>query len=48
MFKLKPRPGPEYHLVFSKTIRLRNGRVLVAEHYGLRAFAFWVKSRRTS
>lgn len=37
-------PGPGYRLVFSKTIRLRNGRVLFAEAYGLKAFAFWVRN----
>ena len=46
MFKQKPRPGPDYELVFSRTIRLRNGRVLVAKHYGLKCFAFWVRRKK--
>jgi hypothetical protein len=40
-----PSPGDGWHLVFTKTIRLRNGRVLYAEHYGLKCFAFWAKSK---
>ncbi len=45
MFKTKKKPpGDGWRLVFSRTIRLKNGRILRAEHYGRRAFAFWVKS----
>ena len=44
MGKVRPCPGPGYVLRFSKTIRLRNGRVLVAAACGLKAFAFWVKA----
>jgi hypothetical protein len=40
-----PSPGADYRLVFSKTIRLKNGRILRAESYGLKAFAFWTRSR---
>ena len=40
---IPPCPGPGYELIFSKTIRLRNGRILRAADYGLKAFAFWVK-----
>jgi len=39
----KPSPGPGYRLVFTRRIRLKNGRILRAESYGLKAFAFWVK-----
>lgn len=28
--------------IYSKTIRLRNGRVLIAENYGLTAFKFYI------
>ena len=42
-WKGRPSPGDGWELVYSKTIRLRNGRVLRSEHYGLKAFAFWVK-----
>ena len=28
--------------IFTKTIRLRNGRVLVAENYGLQAFRIYI------
>lgn len=42
----KRRPTSEHRLVFARRIRLRNGRVLLAEHYGLRAFAFWAKPRK--
>ncbi len=39
------RPAPAgMRWVFSKTIRLKNGRVLHAAHYGLAAFAFLVKA----
>jgi hypothetical protein len=41
--RIRPCPGPGYRLVFTRTIRLRNGRVLYAHHYGIEAFAFWVK-----
>jgi hypothetical protein len=41
--KTPPCPGPGYRLVFSRTIRLRTGKVLIAANYGLKAFAFWVK-----
>jgi len=41
-----PCPGPGYELVFCKTIRLKNGRVLHAESYGRKAWAFWVKAKR--
>ena len=30
--------------VYSATIRLKNGRVLVAAHYGLKAFVFYPKN----
>lgn len=39
-------PGPGYELVFTRTIRLKNGRVLHAESYGLKCFCFWAKARR--
>lgn len=42
-WKGRERPGDGYELRFSRTIRLRSGRVLVAQHYGLKAFAFWVR-----
>ena len=45
IFRNRPCPGPGYELVFTRTIRLRNGRILVAERYGLKAFAIWVKVR---
>ena len=47
MKKWQPKacPGPEYELVHSRTIRLKNGRVLRAENYGLTAFCFWAKKR---
>jgi len=35
------RPG--YHLIFRPVIRLRNGRVLYAQSYGLAAFPIWVR-----
>ena len=38
------RPRPGYKLVFTRTIRLKNGRVLIADHYGLKAFRIWVKA----
>lgn len=28
--------------IFTRTIRLKNGRILVAEHYGKKAFRFQV------
>jgi len=42
--KIPPSPGPGYRLVFSRTIRLKTGKVLIAANYGLKAFAFWVKA----
>lgn len=44
-FKKRPQrpPGDGWRQVFSKTIRLKNGRILKAEDYGLTAFCFWVK-----
>jgi hypothetical protein len=38
-------PGDGYHLVHTRTIRLRSGRVLRAQTYGLRCFTFWAKDR---
>ncbi|MGD9693508.1 MAG: hypothetical protein AB7G17_08205 [Phycisphaerales bacterium] len=40
------KPGPEYELVYAAFVRLRNGRVLYARDYGLKAFVFWAKPRR--
>ena len=40
-----PPPGSGWSLVHTKTIRLRNGRVLRAEDYGLKCFTFWAKSK---
>jgi hypothetical protein len=40
----RPKPGPDYRLIFRRTIRLKGGRVIRAESYGLKAFAFWVKN----
>ena len=37
---------PDYEIVYTKTIRLRNGRVLYASHYGLVAFRIKVKRKR--
>ncbi len=33
-------------IIFTKTIRLRNGRILIAEHYGLKAFRIRVRARK--
>jgi hypothetical protein len=33
-------------IIFTKTIRLRNGRILIAEHYGLKAFRIRVRTRK--
>lgn len=44
--KLPKRPSPDHSLVFTRIIRLRNGRVLYASDYGLKCFAFWAKPRR--
>lgn len=44
--KGRERPSANHRLVFSRVIRLKNGRVLIAEHYGLKCFAFWVKDKR--
>ncbi|QDV11247.1 hypothetical protein CA51_11080 [Rosistilla oblonga] len=45
----KVRPKKEeregYEQVFSKTITLRNGKVLRAEECGKAAFMFWVKKK---
>lgn len=43
-WKGRRAPSGEYRLVFSRRVTLRNGRVLVAENYGLKAFAFWVRT----
>jgi hypothetical protein len=32
-----------YHEVYTRTIRTRNGRILHARDYGLKAFRIWVK-----
>ena len=32
-----------YVLIYRKTIRLRNGKVIYAANYGLKAFRFYVK-----
>ncbi len=32
-----------FHQVFTKTIRLRGGKMLYAANYGLKAFCIWVK-----
>ena len=45
MRTIAPSPGEDYVLVHTRTVCLRNGRVLKAEQYGLRAFAFWAKRR---
>lgn len=45
-FKKRPKrdkPGPGYQLVHTKTIRLRDGRILRAENYGIKCFTFWAK-----
>ncbi len=42
-----PSPGDGWRLIFTKTIRLKNGRVLKAEDYGLRCFCFWAKARKS-
>jgi hypothetical protein len=34
-----------WEIIYTKTIRLRNGRVLIAEHYGLKAFRIRVRVR---
>lgn len=41
----KPCPGPDYVLVHTTSIRLANGRLLLAANYGLRCFTIWVKRR---
>jgi len=33
-------------IVYTKTIRLRNGKVLVAAHYGLKAFRIRIRRNR--
>lgn len=40
------KPGDDRELIFTRLIRLKNGRILLAESYGLKAFAIWVKRRR--
>lgn len=35
----------DYEIVYTKTIRLRNGRVLYAAHYGKKAFRIKVKRK---
>ena len=45
MRSIPPSPGEDYVLVYTRTVRLRSGKVLKAEQYGLRAFAFWAKRR---
>lgn len=35
--------GPEWTLVHTATIRLKNGRILYAKDYGRRCWVFWVK-----
>jgi len=32
--------------IFTPVIRLRNGKVLYASNYGLKAFRFWGKPRK--
>lgn len=44
VWKLRPQK-PGERLVFTKTIRLKNGRILYAQDYGLSAFSFWAKPR---
>jgi len=39
----KERPG--YIQVFTKSIRTRNGKVIYASSYGLKAFCIWVKPK---
>ena len=36
------RPG--YHRIFRTKIKLRNGKIIYASSYGLRAFIIWVKN----
>ena len=45
MRKQNPGERPGKRKVFSKTIRLRNGRVLNARDYGLEAFVFYVDDK---
>jgi hypothetical protein len=41
---IPPKPSPQHtRLIYTRTVRLRNGKVLHAEDYGKRAFVFWVK-----
>jgi len=42
--KLDVRPEAGERIVFTKTIRLKTGRILVAAAYGLKAFPIKVKS----
>ncbi|MFH1886578.1 MAG: hypothetical protein ABIM40_07755 [Pseudomonadota bacterium] len=39
---------PEGEVIFTKTIRLRNGRVLYAHQYGLKAFRIRVRAKKQS
>lgn len=39
------RPADDYVVIFTKRIRLRNGRILFAESYGLEAFCIKVKRK---
>jgi len=34
--------GGNFMWIYTKTIRLRNGRVLIAENYGLTAFKIYI------
>lgn len=40
----KPEDRPGYKLIFTKSITLRNGKVLLASQCGLKAFPIWVKA----
>lgn len=35
------RPG--YRLVYTRKIRHKSGKILLADKYGIKAFAIWVK-----
>lgn len=37
----------DFEFVFTKRIRLRNGRILIAAHYGLEAFRIKVRKRKS-
>ena len=38
-----PDRRPGYKLIFRPYIRFKNGKVIYARNYGLRAFPIWVK-----